>query len=414
MSLALAALPAGGAKTSRALAAGPLRVSGEYIYETNDTLLRRYPSRFGGTSGDNAFKTAHDEFAKAVVELLKGTMAPLNDPSTYAELRPFIDEGSAFYNIIAVVPGADPVLKNEFVLVGGHYDCTVWTLDGAIDCGMQVALTLAVLKAFVDYWIGNGLRPKRSLMVALFDGEEQCLCGSLSFTTTDAYRGMNHLASNNFDLPPQASVVSYHDTDMIGANYPGRYFGRSDLDFMPLNVSSAPTYMEGEGPDDRLSRAWRPYSATAPAHAVKFTLYREEMKAARDRLFVDMRTKFVHTSFTYRDGKTRPLFTDSQRKYVNIQDDPADRSDHSILILQGIPAEISIGIWDPDSSNPGLLSYHNANETLEFLNYMYSGQQRRSGETILGLETAGMFVAYTMGANREEEGLFMLGEMSAP
>ncbi|MEO7804358.1 MAG: M28 family peptidase [Actinomycetota bacterium] len=407
-------MPAGSKQTSKAIAAAPLHVSGDYIYDLNDSLLRRYPSRFGGTAGNNAFKTSHDEFADAVVALLKTIMAPLDDPGTYAELRPFVNEGSPFYNIIAVVPGTDPVLKNEFVLVGGHYDCTTWTLDGAIDCGMQVALTAAVLKAFVDYWVGNRIRPKRSLMVAFFDGEEQCLCGSVSFTTTDAYRGMNHLASKNFDLPPQASVVAYHDTDMIGANYPGRYFGRSDLDFMPLNVSSAPTYTDGEGPDDRLARAWEPYAATAPAHAAKFMLYRQDMKAARDRLFVDMRTKFAHTSFTYRDGQTRPLFTESQKKYVNIQDDPADRSDHSVLILQGIPAEISIGIWDPNSSNPGLLSYHNANETLEFLNYMYSGQQRRSAETILGVETAGMFVAYTMGANKPEEGLFLLGETGAP
>ena len=392
-------------------AVGPLHVSGEYIYELNDSLLRRFPSRFAGTQ-NNILAQSHDEFAQEVIELFDGITAPLGDPSIKFEKRPFLDDGSGFANIVGVIPGVDPILKNEFVLVGGHYDCVPTHIDGAIDCGMQIALTAGVVKAFVDHWVANDLRPQRSLMVALFDGEEQCLCGSVSFTTTDAYRGMLHN-----ELPPQASAVAYHDTDMIGVNFPGRYFGRSDLDLMPLNVSSAPTYQEGNDPVEATQRAWAPYAATTPAFAVEFTLYRQEMLAARDRLFTDMRTTFGHSTFTYRDGQTRPLFTDAQKKYINIQDDPADRSDHSVTILQGVPSEISIGIWDPNSAPPGLLTYHNAGETLEFVNFMYSGQQRRAPETILGLETAGMWVAYTMGANHptpSDAGLFFLGEADAP
>lgn len=395
----------------RATAKTDLRVSGEYIYQISDSLLRRFPSRFAGVPGEGPFTISHREYSKEVVKLLEGIIAPIKDEKTtlglspYVETRPFLDDSSEFYNIVAVVPGSDPALSSQFVLVGGHWDCTPWTLDGAIDCGMQVALTAGVFKAFVDYWVANDVRPQRSLMVVFFDGEEQCLCGSASATTTDVYRGMNHL-----ELPPQANVVAYHDTDMIGANYPGRWFGRSDLDFMPLNVASAPAYLDGP------TRPWAPYNATSPGFAAKFVPFRLEMLAARDRLFTDMRTKFGHSSFTYRDGQKRPLFTDAQKRYINIIDDASDRSDHSVLILQGIPSDLSIGLWDPDSAPPGLLSYHNAGETLEFLNYMYSGQQRRSAETLLGIETAGMWVAYQTGANplSPAPGLFYLGEMNAP
>lgn len=390
-------------------AAVPLRVSGDFIYEYNDTVLRRYPSRYA-MSAANVFKLSHNEYADEIVTTLQEMTQDF--PGSYAELRPFVDQQSPFANIIAVIPGGDPVLRNEYVLVGGHYDCVPWTLDGAIDCGMQVALTLGILKAFIDYWKANDLAPRRSLMVALFDGEEQCLCGSLGHTTTDSYRGVAHL-----ELPPQASAVAYHDTDMIGANYPGRWLGRSDLDFMPLNVSGAPTYSECGGvPCDASgpARPWSGYATTGPGFAAKFLLYRQEMLAARDRLFADMHDKFGQTKFTYRDGQTRPLFTESQKKYVTILDDTADRSDHSILIINGIPSEISIGLWDPDSAPPGLLSYHNAGETLEFLNYLYSGQQRRAPETVLGIETAAMWVAYAMGANHPDAGLFLLGEMGAP
>ncbi|HVE75460.1 MAG TPA: M28 family peptidase [Actinomycetota bacterium] len=387
-----------------------LWVSGDFIYRYSDELLRRYPSRYGGIIEDSPYKTAHDEFGKEVVRRLETVLAPMKSSGAYVETRPFIDESqTGFFNIIGVVPGADPVLRNEFVLVGAHWDCVPWTYDGAIDCGMQVALTTGVAKAFVDYWTANGIRPRRSMMITFFDAEEQGLLGSAGFTTVDAYQGMKHL-----ELPPQASAVAYHDTDMIGANYPGRWLGRSDLDFMPLNINSAPTYMEGHTPQAAVERAFAAYAATSPAFTPKFILYRQDMKAARDRMFEDMRSKFGHSQFTYRDGQTRPLFTDSQKKYINIQDDPADRSDHTVLILQGIPSDLSIGIWDPNAAVPGLLSYHNAAETLEFLNYMYSGQQRRSEEAVLGMETAGMFVAYMMGANHPEAGNFQLGEMNAP
>lgn len=393
-----------------ASAAGPLRVSSEYIYEYNDRVLRKYPSRYGGITVPSPYKTAHDEYAKEIVSELKRILAPLESGGAYVEKRPFVDEGqTGFFNILGVVPGADPVLSKEFVLVGGHWDCVPWTYDGAIDCGMQVALTLGVAKAFVDYWVSNDLRPQRSMMVVFFDAEEQTLFGSAGFTTTDYYRGINHL-----ELPPQASVVAYHDTDMIGANYPGRYFGRSDLDFMPLNVFGAPTYLEGHNAQARGQRSFVAYNATAPGFALKFIAYREAMKAARDRLFNDMRSKFGYFSYTYRDGQTRPLFTESQKKYVNILDDPFDRSDHTVLIVQGIPSEINIGLTDPNSTPPGLVSYHNAGETLEFLNYMYSGQQRKARETLLGLETASMAVAYMMGANHAASDLFLLGETGAP
>lgn len=400
--LAALLLGAAGALPQPAGAATPLRVDGGVIYDTNDTLLRRFPSRFGGTAAGSANNIAHDTFATEIVGRMDALVKPLGG---YAEKRPFVDEGMRFANLVALIPGVDPVMKNQFVVLGGHYDCTQNHLDGAVDCGMQVALDLAVLQAFAEYYTANHKRPQRSLMVVFTDGEEQGLYGSVDYTTVGTYRGMEHL-----ELPPQASVVAYHDTDMIGANYPGRYFGRSTLDFMPLNIFSAPTYQD-PNPAVASIRALPAYGASplVLANLVKFALYRDAMIAARDRLFEDMRTKFGRTSVTYADGGVRPVFTDAQKRYINIIDDPLDRSDHAVMILQGIPADIDIGLNDPSTAPPGLLEYHN-NETLEFLNWMYSGQQRRSPLTELGVETAGMFVAYMMGANHTDPGQFLLGE----
>lgn len=381
----------------------PLHVIGARIYDVNDTLLRRFPTRYAGSSGP--YKIAHDTYGSQIVARMQAMVEPLGG---YAEKRPFIDEGTGFANLVAVVPGADPLLANQFVILGGHYDCTQTHLDGAIDCGMQVALDLEILRAFTEYWTVNRIRPQRSLMVLFTDGEEQCLCGSADFTTIGTYRGIEHL-----ELPPQAGVVAFHDTDMIGANYPGRYLGRSSLDFMPLNIFSAPAYQD-PNPAIAAIRALPAYAASpvVVSSVPEYQRYREDMRAARDRLFEDMRTLFGYRTVTYSDGGSRPLFTETQKKYVNIIDDPLDRSDHAVMILQGIPADVDIGINDPTSSPPGLLQYHNA-ETLEFLNWMYSGQQRRSWLTELGMETAGMFVAYMLGANHPDAGDFMLGEADA-
>ncbi len=385
--------------------ARPLHVLGSRIYETNDTMLRRFPSRFAGTAAGSAYNIAHDVYATEIVQRMEALVRPLGG---YGEKRPFIVEGTHFANLVAVVPGTDPVLRNEFVGVGAHYDCTQTSLDGAVDCGMQVALNLEILRAFVEYWAANGVRPRRSFLLLFTDGEEQCLCGSAGFTTVDVYKGMQH-----FELPPQASLVAFHDTDMIGANYPGRWLGRSTLDFMPLNIFSAPAFLE-PNPAIAAMRALPAYLASPAvlANVPKFQRYRDAMRAARDRMFTDMRDSFGHRSLRYGDGGTRPIFTESQKKYVNIIDDPLDRSDHAVLILQGIPADIDIGINDPTTSPPGLLQYHNS-ETLEFLNWAYSGQQRRNAITELGMETAGMFVAYMMGANHPEAGEFFLGETDA-
>jgi hypothetical protein len=381
----------------------PFHVLGDKIYDINDTFLRRFPTRFAGSAGP--YKIAHDTYGDQIVERMATMVEPFGG---YAEKRPFIDEGTGFANLVAVVPGADPILANEFVILGGHYDCTQTHLDGAIDCGMQVALDLEILRAFTDYWRVNRVRPERSLMVLFTDGEEQCLCGSVDVTTIGTYRGIEHL-----ELPPQASAVAFHDTDMIGANYPGRYFGRADLDFMPLNIFSAPAFQD-PNPAVAAIRTLPAYAASPVvlASVAEYQRYRADMRAARDRMFEDMRTTFGHKAVTYADGARRPVFTEAQKKYVNIIDDPLDRSDHAVLILQGVPADVDIGLNDPTSSPPGLLQYHNL-ETLEFLNWMYSGRQRRSPLTELGVETAGMFVAYMLGANHAEAGDFMLGETDA-
>ncbi len=71
-------------------------------------------------------------------------------------------------NVIAELEGSDPLLKDEVVMLGGHFDS--WhAAGGATDnaAGSAVAMeALRILSAI-------GARPRRTVRVALWDGEEQ-------------------------------------------------------------------------------------------------------------------------------------------------------------------------------------------------------------------------------------------------
>jgi len=88
----------------------------------------------------------------------------------------FYEQNKNSYNVIAELPGTDPLLKDEVVMMGAHLDS--WhSATGASDNadGAAVAMeALRILKAI-------GAQPKRTIRVALWSGEEQGLLGSKKY-----------------------------------------------------------------------------------------------------------------------------------------------------------------------------------------------------------------------------------------
>jgi carboxypeptidase Q len=75
------------------------------------------------------------------------------------------------HNVVADLPGTDG--SGEAVIIGAHHDS--WDLgSGAKHNGSGTVVMLEVLRAMH----ASGLKPKRSLRVVLFSGEEQGLLGS--------------------------------------------------------------------------------------------------------------------------------------------------------------------------------------------------------------------------------------------
>ena len=83
------------------------------------------------------------------------------------------DEDLMGYNTVAEIPGTDPNLKDEVVMLGGHLDS--WhSSTGATDNGAGCAVAMEAARII----LASGLKPRRTIRVALWSGEEQGLYGS--------------------------------------------------------------------------------------------------------------------------------------------------------------------------------------------------------------------------------------------
>ncbi|USQ98279.1 M20/M25/M40 family metallo-hydrolase [Caulobacter sp. RL271] len=86
------------------------------------------------------------------------------------------DPAEPGYNVVAELPGTDPALKSQVVLAGAHLDS--WAAGaGAADNGAGVG---AILEA-VRILRALDLKPRRTIRVVLYGGEEQGLYGSEAY-----------------------------------------------------------------------------------------------------------------------------------------------------------------------------------------------------------------------------------------
>ena len=121
-------------------------------------------------------------------------------------------------NVVAVWEGGDPVLKNEYVALGAHYDhvgiCPPVGGDnicnGADDDGSGTTALLSIAEALAK----APTRPKRSVLFVWHCGEEKGLWGSRYFT--------------EYPTVPLNQVVTQINIDMIGRT-------RNDGDNNPRN-----------------------------------------------------------------------------------------------------------------------------------------------------------------------------------
>ncbi len=155
---------------------------------------------------------------------LTGVKLTFNLDATYEVVRT-----QTTHNVVGIIPGSDPKLKDTYVAFGAHYDHVgyaegelttgtdgtqrrsgavgkvspnaledrIW--NGADDDGSGTVALLGLAKAFAQ-----GARPKRSVLIVWHVGEERGLLGSRFFA--------------DYPTVPLDRIVAQLNIDMIGRN----------------------------------------------------------------------------------------------------------------------------------------------------------------------------------------------------
>jgi hypothetical protein len=145
---------------------------------------------------------AQNYLLAALTSLTEGANSAATGVDAYKQ--PF-DQGT---NLVGVIPGTD--LADEYVMIGAHYDHVGHSCrdqragddicNGATDNATSVAAVLQVVRSLVD----APQPPRRSVIVALWDREEDGLVGSRYYT--------------QHPLIPLADTVAYVNLDIQGSN----------------------------------------------------------------------------------------------------------------------------------------------------------------------------------------------------
>ncbi|NNE68702.1 MAG: M20/M25/M40 family metallo-hydrolase [Pyrinomonadaceae bacterium] len=111
------------------------------------------------------------------------------------------DSDTTGYNTIAEIPGTDPELKDEVVMIGAHLDS--WHAGtGATDNGAGVTVTMEAMRILM----AQDLKPKRTIRVALWTGEEQGLLGSRAYVANEFGNAKNK-------KPAYDNFAAYYNLD---------------------------------------------------------------------------------------------------------------------------------------------------------------------------------------------------------
>ena len=212
-------------------------------------------------------------------------------------------------NVVGMLEGSDPRLKDEIVIVCAHYDHDgvngVNVLNGADDDGSGTVGVMEIAEAYA-LAAQKGQRPKRSVLFAAWNSEERGLFGAWAYTERPLF--------------PLAKTVAVLNMDMIGRNeeVPEGGGGR----FRGLDVQTA------ESNNNAVNIIGTTRSASL----------KEVVERANSRIGLTLRLRY--------DNNISQLMR---------------RSDHWPFLNNGVPA-----VWVHTGLHP---DYHTPNDDAERINY---------------------------------------------
>lgn len=222
---------------------GPLaNTNNEYHKELLVTMV-------GGRVVEDLFKGTGKIYGEVVARIgkeLKPQSFSTGKTVTIKNVTEYHPEGIGM-NVIGLLPGSDPVLKNELIIIGGHLDhCGMqWEMcPGANDNASGVAVVLGVAKALAT----SGIHFKRSIIFMGLGAEEQGLIGSKTYVANPLF--------------PVKQTVGFINLDCVGIgpnlhaggglNYPELYraIDQANANFVHRNLTTSQSTLLGRPRSD--------------------------------------------------------------------------------------------------------------------------------------------------------------------
>ena len=149
----------------------------------------------------------------------------------------FYPNDTMSFNVIAEIPGTDPALKDEVVMIGGHFDS--WhSGTGATDNGAGSGVMMEAMRILKTL----NLQPRRTIRIGLWTGEEQGLYGSQAYVR-DHYGSTD---STGFHvLPEQAKFTAYFNVDNGSGKIRGVYLQGMSNEWPIFDAWMAPFKRDG-------------------------------------------------------------------------------------------------------------------------------------------------------------------------
>jgi Zn-dependent M28 family amino/carboxypeptidase len=124
-------------------------------------------------------------------------------------------------NVLGIIEGSDPKLKDEYFVVGGHYDhlgrWEDYVYNGADDNGSGSVGVLNIAKAIA----ASPVKPKRSIVFALWTGEEEGLLGSRYYVENPIFPLEKTVGYLNYDMISRPFTAETLTRSMRRYNVPG-------------------------------------------------------------------------------------------------------------------------------------------------------------------------------------------------
>jgi hypothetical protein len=160
-------------------------------------------------------------------------------------------------NVIGMIEGSDPVLKNEAIIIGGHLDAVGRAgkvVNGALDNASGIVDIMGAAKAMAQ----SGIKLKRSVVFICFGGEENGLLGSKLYVSKPVFSKENTITYINLDMVgngtglavnagstykdllnyfEQANTKYVHREIHTSAPVPGEYYGRPRSDGVVFDMA---------------------------------------------------------------------------------------------------------------------------------------------------------------------------------